>query len=150
MHIEKNRPSIIDFISLLKEFLLSMPHLQNSNVDCIVERRFSSGSLTIFMVHHLLANWPALWYTTIFFLPTGHPYGTPSIVYWHTGYHYGTQPSSTDVLAVPLVHYCLLLAKWPSLWYTPIFYRPFGSPCGTLPSSTGPLAIPKVHNPPLN
>ena len=110
-----------------------MPHLQNSNVDCIEERRFSSGSLTIFRVHYhlLLANWPSLWYTTIFFLPTGHPYGTPSIVYWHTGYFYGTQPSSTDALAVPLVHYCLLLAKCPL--------------CGTHPSSIGPLALPVVH-----
>ena len=143
MHIEKNHPSIIDFISLLKDFLLSKPNLQSSNDDCIEEQRFSTGSL-IFMVHyhHLLANWPSLWYTTIFYLPTGHPYGTPSIVYWHTGYQYGTKPSSTDVLAVPFVHYCLLLAKWPSLWYTPIFYWPTVSPCGTLPSSTGPLALP--------
>ena len=126
-----------------------MPHLQNSNVDCIEERRFSSGSLTIFMVHYhlLLANWPSLWYTTIFFLPTGHLYGTPSIVYWHTGYHYGPQPSSTDALAVPLVHYCLLLAKWPSLWYTPIFYWSFGSPRGTLPSSTGPPYVRLLSSP---
>ena len=82
------------------------------------------------MVHYhiLLANWPSLWYTTIFYLPTGHPYGTPSIFYRHTGYHYGTQPSSTDALAVPLVHY------WPN-----------GPLCGTHPSSIGPLALPVVY-----
>ena len=104
-----------------------MCQLQNSNVDCIEERRFSTSSLTISMVlyHLLLAKWPSLWYTTIFYLPTGHPYGTPSIFYWHTVYQYGTQPSP----------YVTLLSS-PG---------PVAQSYGTLPFSTDPLAVSVVH-----
>ena len=85
------------------------------------------------MVHYhlLLANWPSLWCTTIFYLTTGHPYGASSVFNWHTGYHYGTQPSSTHTLAVSMVHYYLLLANDPLY--------------DTHPSSIGPLTLPVVH-----
>ena len=113
------------------------------------------------MVHHdlQLAIWLSLRYTNIFYSPTGHPYGTPSIFYRHIGYLYDTLPSTTCLLAVPEVHYYLLLAQWPSLCYSTIFYWPTGSIYGTLPSSpspvapshvtlpfsTGPLAVSMVH-----
>ena len=83
------------------------------------------------MVHYhlLLVQWPSLWYTTLF--------------YWPTGYLYDTLPSSIDPLTDPMVHYYFLLTNWLSLRYTIIFYRPNGPLYGTHQSSIGrPLALP--------
>ena len=94
----------------------------------------------------LLAHWPSLCYSTIFYWPTGSLYGTlptfPSPV--APCATYVTLPFSTGPLAVSMVHYCLLLlllANWLSLWYTTIFYWPNGYLYGTQLSSTGPLAL---------
>ena len=105
---------------------------------------FSTGPQAISTVHYflLLAQWSSLWYTSIFYWPTGPPYGT--------------RLSSTGPLVVPMVHYhllrtlpivhyYLLQGHWLSLWYTTIFYWPIGPPFGTLQSSTCHLAIFMVH-----
>ena len=123
------------------------------------------GQLAISMVHYpfLLVHWLSLWYSTIF--------------YWPTGYPNGTLPSPISPLAIPMIHYCLLLAHWiskwyttsislehyylllahwisqwyttlfywlaccVSLWYTTFFYWPTGYLYGLLPYHVGPLAI---------
>ena len=96
---------------------------------------FSTDPLVVSIVHYclLMANWVSLWYTTIF--------------YWPTGYLYGAQTSSTGPLALPRVLYNLLLAHWLPLWYTTIFYCPTGYLYGTLASPTDPLDIPMVYYP---
>ena len=82
------------------------------------------GSLVIHLVHyyHLLANWISLWYTTLSYWATCHPYGTLlsstgpmdiSLVHCYP---------STNSLDIPMLHYPLLLAHWISLWYTPLSY----------------------------
>ena len=48
-------------------------------------------------------------------------------------------------MAISKVHYYLLLAHLPSLWFIAIFYWPSKPPYGMLLSSTGPLALPIVH-----
>ena len=80
------------------------------------------------MVHYylLLSHWLSIWYTTIF--------------YWPTGFIY-------DTLLYILTHYYLLLANWPTPCYSTIFYWPFGSFYGTLPSSPGPVAPSNVTLP---
>ena len=58
------------------------------------------------MVHcyFLLAHWLSLLYTIIFNWPSDSPHGT--------------LPSFSGQLALPTVHYHLLLPHWPSLWYS--------------------------------
>ena len=106
----------------------------------------SIDPLDISMVHSylLLAHWLSIWYTTIFYWPTGYLYGTlpPLFSHWRL---YGTLLSSTDPLAIPMVHNPPLLAHWLSLWYTTIFYWPTEYLFDTLPSPIGPLATPMVH-----
>ena len=104
---------------------------------------YSIGPLSVSMVHyHLqLANWLSIWYTSIFFWPTGPPYDTLS--------------SSTCPLAIPMVppgtlaismvHYHLLLAHWLSLWCTNIFYWATGCLYASPPSSIGQLALSMIH-----
>ena len=85
-----------------------------------VTQPYFTGPLAVSMVHYflLLANYLPLWYTAIFYCPTG--------------YLYGTQLSSTGQLALPrvlnylllaisMVHYYILLSHWLSLWYTTIY-----------------------------
>ena len=133
-----------------------------------------------------LTHWLSVMYTLVFYWPTGYLYGTllcpivpmlslwyTSIFYWPTGYLYGTLPpllahlifygtlhSPIGPLAIPMVHYYLLLAKsylffctLPSPTgpldisiYTTIFYWLAGYLFGTLPSQTGPLDICNVHS----
>ena len=101
-------------------------------------------------VHYylLLAHWLSLWYTTIFYWPTGPPYVTLQSSPGPVALSYGTLPVSTGPLAVSVVHSYLLLVHWPFLLYTTIFYWRTGPTClcGTLLSSTGPLALPMVHH----
>ena len=85
------------------------------------------------MVHYLFLL--ALWYT---------------ISYLPIGCLYGTLLSSSDPLALSIVHNYLLLAHFPtapnmSLWYTTIFYWPIDYLYGTLPYSSFPLAICMIH-----
>ena len=100
------------------------------------------------MVHYsfLLTYWISLWYTFIF--------------YWPTGYLYITLLSTIDPVAISmvhsyflvahwisLVHYHLLFAHMLSLWYTTLSYWPTDYPYATILSSTGQMAISMVHNP---
>ena len=134
-------------------------------------RLSSTGPLNISMVHYLLllAHWLSLWYTPIFYRPTG--------------CLCGTLPSLIRPPIIPMIHCYLLLATgfyhllahwqslcntaifyWPSAYFygkLPFFYWPTGYPhatvlffCwatgylyGTLSSPIGPLAISKVHVP---
>ena len=131
-------------------------------------------TLSVVHTHLLLVLWLSLWYTCIFYWPTGPPYvrllSSPGPV----AQSYGTLPFSTAPVAVSVVHYYLLLAHWLSLWYTLIFLWPTGPhfvhiymylllahwlslwyitifflPTGylydTLLPSTGPLSISMVH-----
>ena len=108
---------------------------------------FSIGPLSVSMVHYHLqmAIWLSLWYTAIFFWPTGPPYGklpssTPPLAIPMV-----LPVSSTGTLAISMVQYHLLLAHWLSLWCTTIFYWPTGPLYATLLSSIGQLAISMVH-----
>ena len=78
--------------------------------------------------YFLLAHWSSLCYSTIFYWQACSLYGTlpssPSPV--APCVTYVTLPFSTGPLAVPMVHYHLLLAQWISLWNTTIFYWPTG------------------------
>ena len=107
----------------------------------------SFGPLAIPLLHCylLLDHWLFLWYTAIFYWPTGYFYGTLPFYYWSTGYPYVTLLSSTGPL--DMVHYPLLLAHWLSLWFTFLSYWPTGDLYDTLLSSTGPMAISIVHCP---
>ena len=95
--------------------------------------------LSVVHTHLLLALWLSLWYTTIFYWPTGPPYvrllSSPGPV----AQSYGTLTFSTGPLAVSVVHYYLLLAHWLSLWYTLIFLWPTGPSYCTQLSSSSPL-----------
>ena len=96
-------------------------------------------ALSVVHTYLLLALWLSLWYTTIFYWPTGTPYvrllSSPGPV----AQSYGTLPFSTGPLAVSVVHYYILLAHWLSLWYTLIFLWPTGPSYCTQLSSTSPL-----------
>ena len=96
-------------------------------------------ALSVVHTHLLLVLWLSLWYTTIFYWPTGPPYvrllSSPGPV----AQSYGTLLFSTAPLAVSVVRYYLLLAHWLSLWYTLIFLWPTGPSFCTQLSSTGPL-----------
>ena len=90
-------------------------------IGCLCGALLSSiGQLANSMLfyHLLLANWLSLWYTTIFF--------------WPSGPFYVTLPFSTGPFVVSMVNY--------------IFYWPTDCLYGTLPSSTGPLDISMEHN----
>ena len=92
-------------------------------------------------VYFLLTHWLSLRYTIIFNWPTGSPYCTLA--------------SFSGQLVLLFVHCHLLLAHWPSiwfsqyllkahwlsLWYTTIYFWPIGCPCGAILSSFGPLAL---------
>ena len=84
----------------------------------------------------LLALWLSLWYTTIFYWPTGPPYVRLLSSPDHVAQSYGKLPFSTGPLAVSVVHYYLLLAYCLSLWYTLIFLCPTGLSYCTQLSST--------------
>ena len=86
----------------------------------------------------------SLWYTTVFYWPTGGSMEHYCLLlthwisqrytvlsFWHTGYLYGTLLSSTGPLDIAKVHY-------PSYWPNEYLY-------GTLPSPIDPLAITMVH-----
>ena len=97
------------------------------------------------MVHFSLqlVHWLSVWYTTVFYWPTGYLWGTlPSpiglmafryttIFNWPTGYPFGTLPSPIGPLAIPIVHTYLLLTT--------------GYLFGTLPFPIGPLTILMLH-----
>ena len=95
-----------------------------------VTQPFSTGPLTVSMVHYFL-----LLATICLF---------------------GTLPSSTVPLDISMEYNYLLLANWPSLgystifywlslWYTTIFYCLTGYLYGTLLSSTCPLTSSMTH-----
>ena len=99
------------------------------------------------MVHyHLqLANWLSLWYTSIFFRPTGPPYDTLPFSTCPLAIPMVFPVYSTGTLAISMVHYHLLLAHWLSLWCTNILYWPTGCLYASPPSSIGQLALPMIH-----
>ena len=79
--------------------------------------------------HLLLTHWltdSSLWYTNIF--------------YWPTGWIYGVIISSTDPLAISMVHFIFNSSLAISI-YVIIFYWPTGCLYGTLLSSTVQLAL---------
>ena len=78
----------------------------------------------------LLVPFLYLWYSTIF--------------YWFPAYPYGTLPSSTAPLSIPMVLYYLLLALCQYILYSSIFYQLLVYPYDTILSSTGPLPIPML------
>ena len=101
-------------------------------------------NLSVVHTHLLLTLWLSLWYTTIFYWPTG-PLAISMVhdnLVLPTGYLYDTLLPSTGPLAISMVHYHLLLAHWLSLWCTAIFYWPTGPLYANLQSSIGPLASP--------
>ena len=59
-------------------------------------------------------------------------------------YIYGTLPSSTGSLTIPMVLYYRLLASCLYIWYYTIFYRLSAYTYGTLLPTTGLLLIPMV------
>ena len=106
------------------------------------------------MVHYpfLLVHWLSLWYTTIFYWPTGYPNGTlPSLISplaIHMKHYYlllAHWISKWYTTSISVVHYYLLLAHWISQWYTTLFYWPAVYLYGTLLTSTGPLDISMVY-----
>ena len=89
---------------------------------------FFPQTFAVVLYYLLPAHWLFLLYSTIFFWPTGYPYGTllsstdtqaipmiPYIFYWPTGYRCGTLLSSSSPVAIPLVLYYHLLAHRLSL-----------------------------------
>ena len=97
----------------------------------MVHSLFTIGPLVIPMLHCylLLAHW--IWYTTLF--------------YWPTGYLYGSLSFPIGPQAISMVHYCLLLDQWLSLLYTALFYWPTGYLWVTLSSPIDTRVIFMVH-----
>ena len=104
-------------------------------------RLSSTGPLNIIMVHYplLLAHWLSLWYTPIFYRPTG--------------CLCGTLPSLISPPIIPMMHCYLLLATgyyhflfahWQSLCNTAIFYWPSEHFCGKPPFFYWPTGYPYV------
>ena len=104
-------------------------------------RLSSTGPLNISMVHYplLLAHWLSLWYTPIFYRPTG--------------CLCCTLPSLISPPIIPMIHcflllvtgyYHFLLAHWQSLCNTAIFYWPSGHFYGNLPFFYWPTGYPYV------
>ena len=122
----------------------------------------STGPLNISLVCYplLFVQWLYLWYTPIFYGPTGYPCGTLSslispliipMIHCYllltTGYLYGTLSFPIGPLAIPMLHCYLLLTLRIFLWYTSFLLLAHWLSLCTLLFSNGQLDISMVHYP---